>query len=211
MGQKINPKSFRLPVDRNWSSRWFDSKNQAKNIAEDFKIRQFLSKKLGPQAAIAEIEIERSLNKTKVFIFTGRPGVVIGRMGQGITDLSAELERKFGKKITIEVQEIKKPELSAQLVASNIAGQIERRLPYRRVVKNTIQKVMESGAKGIKIIISGRLGGAEIARREKFSRGALPLSTLRAKIDYALVEALTTYGTIGIKVYIYIGGAKGEE
>lgn len=204
MGQKVNPKSLRLVQKKQWDSLWFAGDAPAVFLAEDEKIREIIGRKLPQGAAIEKIEIKRSVNRVETTIYTARPGLVIGRSGQGINDLSEFLLRKIGKPIKIEVMEIKKPDLSAGLVAENIAHQLERRVQYRKAVKQSLEKVMQAGAKGVKIVVAGRLGGAEIARREKFTKGAVPLATLRAEIDFASRTALTTYGTIGIKVWIYV-------
>jgi len=206
MGQKVNPKSFRLLVNRDWDSRWIatDKKKYQSQLLEDIKIREFINITAGPQAAIAKVLIERTLDRTKVSIFTGRPGVLIGRSGQGIENLTSQVKRIVAGKVNVDVVEVRKPELSATLVASSIGQQITRRVAYRRAVKMSIQKVMQSGALGVKVNISGRLNGAEIARREKFSEGSIPLSVIRANIDFAVYHAPTTYGTIGIKVWIYL-------
>lgn len=209
MGQKVNPFAFRLSQVKNWKSRWFagDPKKYRQNLLEDVKIRQFLMKKL-KLAGIVSVQIERSINKMKVILYVSRPGVVIGRGGATLEQLKKELCQMVSiaepeKNLEIEPVEVKDPELSAQLVATRIAEQLERRFPHRRVVTKTIERVMGAGAKGIKIVLSGRIAGAEIARTEKFAEGKVPLQTLRAKIDYAQVPALTKSGYIGIKVWIY--------
>lgn len=205
MGHKINPRSFRLPIRQDWDSRWFSSNKSMyrKQLIEDIKIRDLIGKISGPQAAIANMLIERSAGKTKIIILTGRPGVLIGRSGQGVEKLTSEIKKLTKERVEIEIQEIKKTDLSACLVAQNIGQQISRRVAYRKAVKMATQKVMQAGANGVKVSVAGRLNGAEIARSEKFSEGSIPLSTLRANIDFAVYHAKTTYGTIGVKVWIY--------
>lgn len=205
MGHKVNPKSYRLPLRHNWDSHWFSSNKATyrKQLNEDIKIRDLINTTAGPQAAISQIVIERSAGKTKIIISTGRPGVLIGRSGQGVEKLTAEVRKLTGERADVEIQEIKKPDLSACLVAQNIGQQISRRVAYRKAVKMAMQKVTQAGAKGVKINVAGRLNGAEIARSEKFSEGSIPLSTLRANIDFAVYHAHTTYGTVGIKVWLY--------
>ncbi len=209
MGQKVNPFGFRLSQVKNWQSRWFasDPKKYRQNLLEDIKIRRFLMKKL-KLAGIVSVQIERSINKMKITIYVSRPGVVIGRGGTGLEQLKKELCQRVSiaepeKNLEINPVEVKKPELSAQLVAMRIAEQLERRLPHRRVVSKTMERVMGAGANGIKVTLAGRIGGAEIARTEKFAEGKVPLQTLRAEIDYAQVPTLTKSGYIGIKVWIY--------
>ncbi len=207
MGHKISPQSYRLPWKKDWQSRWFVSQKSAfaKNLLADQKIRQYTFKKFGFNAAIDKIEIERRVGELKIIISTARPGIIIGRQGQGVIQLKEKLEKEIAiSPIKLDIIEVKKPELSASIMAQTIATQIEKRIAYRRAIKQALEKIMASGAKGVRIAISGRLGGAEIARREKFSNGSVPLATLRANIDYAQVDALTKYGTIGIKVWINI-------
>ncbi len=205
MGQKINPKSYRLATNHNWESRWFsgDKVKYRKLLHEDIVIRDFINKNYNPQAAISDINIERTADRTKVIINSGRPGVVIGRSGMGAEKLTQDIKKFVSGKVDIEILEIKKPDLNAFLVAQNIGGQISRRVSYRKAVKMAMQKVIQSGAGGIKANISGRLNGAEIARNEKFTEGKIPLSTIRSNIDFAVYHASTTYGTIGIKIWIY--------
>jgi small subunit ribosomal protein S3 len=221
MGQKVNPVSFRLPLLKDWKSRWFsaDKKQYQKNLLEDIKIRKFLMNKLR-LAGISQVQIERSINKMKIILFVSRPGVVIGRGGAGLELLKKELCRIVSmaqpeKNLEIEAVEVKSPDLVAFLVAQRVAEQLEKRLPYRRVVNRTIENVMASGAKGVKILLSGRIAGAEISRREKFGdkgkTGNIPSQTLRADIDFASVPALTRSGFIGVKVWIYKGESKGVE
>ncbi len=218
MGQKVNPISFRLPYLKEWKSRWFSSgkKQYQNNLLEDFKIRKFLLNKLR-LAGISQVQIERSINKMKIILFVSRPGVVIGRGGSGLELLKKDLCRIVAmaqpeKNLEIEAVEVKSPDLVAYLVAQRIAEQLERRFPYRRVINRTIENVMASGAKGIKIVLSGRIAGAEISRREKFGdkgkTGNVPTQTLRADIDFASVPALTRSGFIGVKVWIYKGEKK---
>ncbi len=215
MGQKVNPLSLRLPKLKNWQSRWFAEKEYGQYLIEDIKIRQTIAKKLGLNAAIEKVDIERSQETVTVKIYTARPGIIIGRSGQGINDLKNYLESQpklntLKRKLKLEIIEVKIPELSANLVAQNIGSQISRRISFRRAIKQAIEKTIEKGAKGIKVCVSGRLGGAEIARTEKFGVGEIPLGSIRADIDYALYHAHTTYGMIGIKVWLY-KGIKHEE
>lgn len=206
MGQKVNPVSLRFTFDKKWKSRWFTSKKEyARLLLEDIIIREKILNKLGPVAAIGSVEIERKKGEVTVFIHTARPGVIIGRSGKGIEQLQNFLQKGISDKIKLEVIEIKTPELSAALTALNIAVQISKRIHYKRAIKFAIDKVVQAGAKGVKVAVSGRLGGAEIARRETFSSGSIPLGRLRADIDFAKVDALTTYGVIGVKVWIYKG------
>lgn len=212
MGHKVNPISARLPLMTNgWSSKWFNTKNIAANIAEDSRIRTLVAKKLGPQAAVDKIEIERKRDMLTITIHTGRPGVIIGRAGAGIADLRSYIEKQVlknaasAKDVKILVAEIKVPELSAAFVAQNIGQQITKRINFRRAVKQALEKTMQRGAKGIKVSVAGRLNGAEIARTEKFIEGKLPLSQFKANIDYAIYHCPTTFGVIGVKVWIYKG------
>lgn len=202
MGQKVNPIAFRLPVRRDWKSRWFgDKKNFAKFLNEDFKIRDFINQKL-KYASIAEVEIERSGDKIRVKLLTPRPGVVIGVKGKELDRLTKSLNQITGRDVLVDVQEIKKPDLVAQLVSDNVASQLEHRVAFRRALKKAIQTTMSFGAIGIRIRCSGRLGGAEIARSEEQKMGSVPLHTLRANVDYGFSEANTVYGKIGIKCWI---------
>ena len=204
MGQKTNPIGFRLGIVKPWVSRWFASKEMPALLKEDELIRKYLLTRLG-HAAIAEIHIERRPGKVTVTIHTGRPGVVIGKKGTEVDKLRDELAQLTGKEAAINVEEIKRPETSAQLVADNIAHQLQQRISFRRAMKRALQSAMRMGAQGIKVRASGRLGGAEIARTEGYHEGRVPLHTLRADIDYATSTAKTTYGTIGIKVWIFKG------
>lgn len=204
MGQKVNPIGLRLGVIRTWESRWYAGKNYASYISEDFKIREFLKKKLY-HAGVSRIEIERSSKRVRLRIFTARPGIVIGKKGSEIEQLRKVLEKMLGHEVLIDIQEIRKPELDAQLVAENVALQIVRRVAFRRAMKRGVTSAMRFGAQGIKIICSGRLGGAEMARTEWYREGRVPLHTLRADIDYGFTEAKTTYGLVGVKVFIFKG------
>lgn len=208
MGQKVNPKGLRVGVIKNWDSRWYADKQYSDYLLEDYKIRQFLKKKLY-EAGISKLEIERAANRVKVNIFTARPGIVIGRGGADVEVLREELKKMTGKNVFLNIVEVKRPELDAQLVAENIASQLEKRIAFRRAMKQAMGRTIRMGAEGIKIMCSGRLGGAEIARTEWVSEGKVPLHTLRADIDYATAEADTTYGKIGIKVWIYKGEVLG--
>ena len=204
MGQKVNPISLRLGIVKTWESRWYAGKNYADYILEDYNIRKFIKKRLY-HAGISRVEIERSSKRVKLRVFTSRPGIVIGKKGAEIALLKKELEKIVSHEIIIDIQEVRKPELDAQLVAENIALQIVRRVAFRRAMKRGISSAMRFGAEGIKIICSGRLGGAEMARTEQYREGRIPLHTLRADIDYGFIEAQTTYGLIGIKVFIFKG------
>ncbi len=205
MGQKVNPIGLRLGINRNWESRWYPSKDRASSfLAEDYKIRKFLKKELF-YAGVSNIIIERTVKKIRITIVTARPGIIIGKRGADIEKLKARLQKMLGKDVAINIKEEKRPQASAQLAAENIATQLERRVAFRRAMKKVIQGALKSGAKGIKVQVSGRLGGAEMARTEWYLEGRVPLHTLRAKIDYGFAEALTTYGNIGIKVWIFKG------
>ena len=204
MGQKVNPIGFRLGTVKTWDSRWYAGKNYAGYILEDHKIRKFVKKKLF-HAGISRIEIERSSKRVKLRIYTSRPGIVIGKKGAEIALLKKDLEKIVSHEVLIDIQEVRKPEIDAQLVAENVALQIERRVAFRRAMKRGVSSAMRFGAKGIKIICSGRLGGAEMARTEWYKEGRVPLHTIRADIDYGFIEARTTYGTVGVKVFIFNG------
>ncbi|WP_456428971.1 30S ribosomal protein S3 [Nitratifractor sp.] len=205
MGQKVNPIGLRLGINRNWESRWYPAKDRAPGfVAEDYKIRKFLKKELF-YAGVSNIIIERTVKKIRITIVTARPGIIIGKRGADIEKLKANLQKMLGKEVAINIKEEKRPQASAQLAAENIATQLERRVAFRRAMKKAIQGALKSGAKGIKVQVSGRLGGAEMARTEWYLEGRVPLHTLRAKIDYGFAEALTTYGNIGIKVWIFKG------
>ena len=205
MGQKVDPTGFRIGVIRDWSSKWYaDSRNFADYLVEDQKIRKFLKKKLYT-AGISKIEIERTSKAVKVNLYTAKPGIVIGKGGAGAESIKAELAKLIGKDVNLNIVEVKNIDTDAQLVAENIAGQLERRISFRRAMKQCMQKSMKAGALGIKTAVSGRLGGADMARTEFYKEGNIPLQTLRADIDYGFAEADTTYGKIGVKVWIYKG------
>ena len=204
MGQKVHPIGFRLGVNRNWDSRWFARKEYSDFVLEDYNIRKFLKKRLF-QAGVARIEIERAANKVRIRMYTARPGIVIGKKGVEIEKLKRDLEKMINKEIIIDIQEVRKAEVEAQLVAENVALQLVRRIAFRRAMKKSVTAALRFGAQGIKIACSGRLGGAEMARREWYREGRVPLHTLRADIDYGFAEARTTYGIIGVKVIIFKG------
>ena len=205
MGQKVNPHGLRVGIIKDWDAKWYASKKDfADNLVEDVKLREMLKKKLY-HAGISKIEIERAANRIRVNIHTAKPGIVIGKGGTGADSLKKEIE-KFTKKTTIlNIVDVKYPDLDAQLVAENIAAQLERRISFRRAMKQAMQRTMKAGAKGIKTQVSGRLGGADIARTEGYHEGSIPLQTLRANIDYGFAEADTTFGKLGVKVWIYHG------
>ncbi len=205
MGQKVNPHGLRVGVIKNWESRWIaDDANFSENLVEDYKIRQFLKKKLY-HAGISKIEIERTADRVKVLVYTAKPGVVIGKGGAEIEKLKGELARYSTKKVLVDIKEVKRPDCDAQLIAENIAQQLESRISFRRAMKSCMGRAMKAGAKGIKTACSGRLGGADMARTEFYSEGNIPLQTLRADIDYGFAEANTTYGKIGVKTWVYHG------
>jgi len=205
LGQKVHPHGLRVGIIKDWDAKWYaNDKNFADLLIEDNKIREFLKKKLFA-AGIPKIEIERAANRVKINIFTAKPGIVIGRGGEGVDQVKKELEKMTGKTVLINIVEVKNPEMDAQLVAENIAAQLEKRISFRKAMKQSISRAMRAGAKGIKAACSGRLGGAEIARSEGYHEGTIPLQTLRADIDYGFAEADTTYGKIGVKVWIYKG------
>lgn len=205
MGQKVNPKGFRVGVIKDWDSHWFaEKKHFAELLKEDHSIREMINRDL-KEAGISDINIERTMGRVRITINTEKPGVVIGKGGQAVEDLKKNLEKKTGKTVLINVEEIRNPDLDAQLVAERIAGDLERRIAFRRAMKQAIQRTLRSGAKGIKISVSGRLNGADMARTEHYSEGTIPLQTLRADIRYGTATARTTYGAIGIKVWVYIG------
>ena len=206
MGQKVNPISMRLQVNKDWRSKWFVGKREyAKYLADDLAVRRLIQNKLGSRAAINKVDIERSPNLVTVTISTAKAGVVIGRGGAGAQELRSAIEKIYGGQARVNIEEIKKPELYAKLVAENIAHQLERRMNFRRAIKSSAAATMRAGAQGIRIEVAGRLNGAEMSRREKEVAGSVPLHTLRADIDYALVPAQTTAGIIGVKVWIYKG------
>ena len=207
MGQKVNPHGLRVGIIKDWDSKWYaDTKNGefADNLVEDYKIREYLKKELY-SANVSKIEIERTADKVKVNVYTAKPGVVIGKGGAGIEKVKAKVQKLTAKKLFIDIKEIKKPDMDAQLVAENIAAQLENRISYRRAMTGAMGRTMKFGAKGIKTAVSGRLGGADMARTEFYSEGTIPLQTLRADIDYGFAEADTTYGKLGVKVWIYQG------
>jgi len=204
LGQKVNPIGLRLGIVKTWESRWYAGKKYSDYILEDFNIRNFVKKKLF-HAGISKIEIERSSKRVRLRIFTARPGIVIGKKGSEIERLKKELEKMISQEALIDIQEVRKPEIDAQLVAENVALQIERRVAFRRAMKRGVSSALRFGAKGVKIICSGRLGGAEMARTEWYREGRVPLHTLRADVDYGFTEAHTTYGLIGVKVFVFKG------
>jgi len=206
MGQKTNPIGLRLGINRNWRSRWFINYNtMPENVLGDYELRKFLKKKLY-YAGISDIIIERTAKKVRITIFAAKPGIIIGKGGSEVEALKKELQKKIGdKELILNIKEERKPQISAQLAAENVATQIERRVAFRRAMKKVIQNALKAGAKGIKVQVSGRLNGAEMARTEWYLEGRVPLHTLRAKIDYGFAEALTTYGIIGVKVWIFKG------
>jgi len=204
LGQKVNPIGFRWGIDRTWDSRWFAGKDYSDFVLEDYKIRKFLKKRL-VQAGISKIEIERAADKIRIKIHTARPGLVIGKKGAEIENVKRDLEKQIKREAIIDIQEVRKPEVDAQLIAENIALQLVRRISFRRAMKKSVTSARRFGALGIKIACSGRLGGAEMARREWYRQGRVPLHTLRADIDYGFAEAYSTYGVIGVKVSIFKG------
>ena len=204
MGQKVSPVGFRIGVIKDWDAKWYADKNYTDLLLEDMKIRKEIAKQLG-NAGVSRVEIERAANRVRITIHTARPGVVIGKGGAGVEELRKHLEKLTDKQVHINIVEIKTPELDAKLVAENIATQLTRRVAFRRAMKQAVFRTMRAGAKGIKVMVSGRLGGAEIARSESYHEGTVPLQTLRADIDYGFAEAHTTYGRLGVKVWIYKG------
>lgn len=211
MGQKVNPNGLRIGVIKDWNSKWYaDKKDIAKFIKEDEVVRTFIKKKYY-QSAISSIKIERSEGKIVIFIYTGRPGTLIGKQGAGIEQMKAEVQKLVGDKfVVINIMEVKNPDMDAQLVAENIAAQLEKRIAFRRAMRSAMQRATRAGAKGIKTCVSGRLDGAEIARNEHYHEGSIPLHTLRADIDYGFAEARTTFGIIGVKVWVYKGEILGK-
>jgi small subunit ribosomal protein S3 len=210
LGQKVNPHGIRLGIVKDWDAKWYADKDFADNLHEDIKIRDYLKKSL-MAAGISRIETERSKNRLKITIHTAKPGMVIGRGGAGINAIRDGLKGYTDKRVDINIEEVKQPDMDAQLVAENIADQLERRIAFRRAMKQAVGRTMRLGAKGIKVALSGRLGGAEIARKESYREGSIPLHTLRADIDYGLAEANTTYGRIGVKVWIFKGEVLPEK
>ena len=205
MGQKVRPTGFRVGVMEDWRSRWYASKQEFKDLlVEDFKIRAFIKKKYG-FSGIPKIEIERTRDAVTVLLFTARPGVIIGKRGSEIEKLQEELQGLTGRRIEIKIQEVARPEIDAQLIAEDIAEQLQKRASFRRTIKRSLEQTMDAGAKGIKVLLSGRLGGAEMSRSEGANQGSIPLSTLRAKVDYGFTEAKTAQGHIGVKVWVNQG------
>ena len=211
MGQKVNPNGLRIGIIKDWNSKWYaDKKDIAKFIKEDEVVRTFIKKKYY-QSAISSIKIERSEGKIVIFIYTGRPGTLIGKQGAGIEQMKAEVQKLVGDKfVVINIMEVKNPDMDAQLVAENIAAQLEKRIAFRRAMRSAMQRATRAGAKGLKTCVSGRLDGAEIARNEHYHEGSIPLHTLRADIDYGFAEARTTFGIIGVKVWVYKGEILGK-
>lgn len=204
MGQKVNPVGFRLGITQTWESRWFAKKDYSRLLHEDIKLRKYLKSKLYG-AGISKIEIERAANKVKINVHTARPGIVIGKKGAGVESLKSDVQKLSGNEIFLNIIEVKKPEANATLIAENVASQLEKRVAFRRAMKKCMTAAFKQGIKGIKIRVSGRLGGAEIARTEWYSEDSVPLHTLRANIDYGTAEARTTYGVIGVKAWVYHG------
>lgn len=204
MGQKVHPLGFRLGVTETWHSRWYKKRGYADQLHQDFFLRDFVSKRLAG-AGVSNVVIERAANRVKITVRTARPGLVIGKKGKDIEDLRAELRRVVDRDVTINIVEVRKPDLDAKLVAENVANQLVRRVAFRRAMKDAVGRAMRMGAEGVKVCVAGRLGGADIARTEWIREGRVPLHTLRAKIDYATAEALTTYGIVGVKVWIFRG------
>lgn len=210
MGQKTHPIGFRLGVIRTWTSKWYEEKNYARWLHEDIRLKRFIKKRLS-HAGVSSIEIERAANKAKINIFTARPGIVIGKRGAGVETLKKEVQKLTENEVFLNIQEVRKAEVNAQLVAEAIATQLERRVAFRRAMKKAVQTAMKFGAKGIKVHCGGRLGGAEMARREWYREGRVPLHTLRADVDYGFAQAFTTYGVIGVKCWIYKGEVMTER
>jgi len=204
LGQKVHPISFRLGINRSWDSKWFANEQYSSFVLEDFNIRKFLKKRV-LQAGVSKIEIERAANKVRVRMHVARPGIVIGKKGVEIEKLKSDLEKRIKRDVILDIQEVRKAEVDAQLVAENVAMQLVRRIAFRRAMKKSVTSALRFGAQGIKISCSGRLGGAEMARREWYREGRVPLHTIRADIDYGFAEAFTTYGVIGVKVTIFKG------
>ena len=211
MGQKARPTGLRLGITEEWRSRWFASKREfSKLVVEDFRLREYINGNYA-FAAIAKVEIERNAEEVKVILYSARPGLVIGRKGQEVENLKKRLEKMTGRQVNIQIQEVPKPELNAQLVSQNVMEQLKKRSPFRRTIKRTVEQTMNAGAKGVRVRISGRLGGAEMSRTEQQAAGSIPLQTLRAKVDYGFSEAHTTYGHIGIKVWVCTGEERERE
>ena len=210
MGQKTHPYGFRLVYNKTWHSRWYADSQYADTLEADLKLRNHLKRRLA-HAAVSEVDIERAADKLRVTIYTARPGIIIGRKGAEVDKLRDDLMKRMGRPVHINIQEVQRPELDAQLVAQSIAGQLERRVSFRRAMRKAMESAFRFGAKGVKIMVSGRLGGHEIARTEWYQDGRLPLHTLKADIDYGLAEARTTYGAIGVKVWVYKGDLLKEK
>ena len=204
MGQKVNPTGIRLGINKTWSSRWFSNSDYSKLLHQDLEIKNFVEKKL-KNASVSKVNIERAAKKLRISIYSSRPGIIIGKKGADIESLKKKLSSLSNLEVFLDIKEVRKPEVEAKLVAENIASQLERRISFRRAMKKAVQSSMRLGAKGVKVVCSGRLGGAEIARTEKYAEGSVPLHTLRSDIDYATAEAETTYGICGIKVWINKG------
>lgn len=204
MGKKVSPHSLRIGITRTWDSKWYAKRDFKEKFLQDAEIRKYLSEKL-EKAGVAKIEIQRSAAKVTVVVYAAKPGIIIGRGGEAIEELSKALRQKFNDIFDVSVQEVRKPDGNAQLIAQSVADQISRRFPYRRVVKMAVDRAKDAGVKGVKVTVAGRLNGVDIARKETYSHGTVPLHTLRANIDYATAKAETTYGTIGIKVWVYHG------
>ena len=204
MGQKVHPIGFRVGITKGWQSTWFAGRNYADLLHDDLKIRKFIKERLS-HAGVSNVEIERASNRARINIWTARPGIIIGKRGTEVDKLKAELQELTGSQVYVNIKEVRKAEMDAQLVAENIAMQLERRIAFRRAMKKSVTSAMRFGAKGVKIQCSGRLGGAEIARREWYREGRVPLGTLRADIDYGVAESMTTYGVVGVKVWIFRG------
>ena len=209
MGQKVHPLGFRLGVTETWKSRWYKERGYGEQLHQDFFLREFVGKRLA-SAGISDTVIERAANRVKVTVRTARPGLVIGKKGKDIEDLRLELKKIVGREVTVNIVEVRKPDLDANLVAANVANQLVRRVAYRRAIKDAIARAMRMGAEGVRVAVSGRLGGTDIARREWQRQGRVPLHTLRAQIDYGFAEALTTYGIIGVKAWIFRGEVEDE-
>lgn len=204
MGQKVNPIGLRVGINRTWDSRWYAGKDYAKKLVEDLKLREYVQERLKP-AGISKVIIERAAKNTRVSVHAARPGVIIGKKGADIEKLRAELSKRAGGEVSLNIIEVRKPDVDAQLVAEGVAQQLERRVSFRRAMKRSVQNALRAGSKGIRLNVSGRLGGADIARTEWYREGRVPLHTLRADVDYGTAEALTTYGIIGVKVWLYKG------
>jgi small subunit ribosomal protein S3 len=210
VGQKTHPYGFRLGYNKTWHSRWYAENNYADTLVEDVKLRQQLKKRLS-HAGVSEIDMERSGDRMRITIYTSRPGIIIGRKGAEVDKLRDDLIKQLGREVHINIQEVQRPELDAQLVAESIAGQLERRVSFRRAMRKSMESAFRFGAKGVKIMVSGRLGGHEIARTEWYQEGRLPLHTLKADIDFGLAESKTSYGVIGVKVWVYRGDLLREK